>query len=103
MAVSHLGFNDQLPHGRLVRAALNKLEDGRDELATTLDTLTRMIDGDGSQASHFTYMTAKCGFASDAVAKSAYEELQSLNSKFVTNANVADVMAAMDQAFAKFR
>ena len=62
-----------------------------------------MIDGDGSQAGHFTYATAKFGFSSDAVTKAAYEELQSLASKLNANSSVTNVNAALVQSFNKFR
>lgn len=103
MAVSHLSFNDQLTHGRLLRASLNKLEEGLEELNDTLATMTLMIDGDGSQAAHFTYATTKFGFSSDANTKAAYDELNSLAAKLTTDASVSNVNAALLQAFNKFR
>lgn len=103
MAVSHLNFNDQLNHGRQLRRALQQLEESTEGLADVLAVFVRMIDGDGSDAAHFTYATAKFGFTDNATAKAAYEELSSLNSKFSGNGSVSDVNAAMVQAFAKFR
>ena len=65
--------------------------------------MARMIDGDGSDASHFQYMTDKYNFGSNEMAKAAYEELNSLNFKLTTNSSVTDMDAAQNQAFAKFQ
>ena len=103
MAVSHIAFDDQAKHGRLLRRALQQIEEGKDNLDDTIAAMALMIDGDGSQAAHFTYMTTKFGFASDAASKAAWEELNSLKFKLSTNDSVTDVAAALAQAFAKFR
>lgn len=103
MAVSHLSFNDQLTHGRILRSSINKLEEGLEELQDVLATMALMLDGDGSQAAHFAYATTKFGFSSDANAKAAYDELNSLSAKLTTDASVSNVNAAMLQAFNKFR
>jgi len=103
MAVSHIYFNEQSQYGRLIRRALNLIEDGLDNLNDTIGVITVMIDGDGSQADHFTYATTKFGFGSDADTKAAYEELQSLAFKLNTNASITDMNAALLQAFNKFR
>lgn len=102
MAVSHITFNDQLQHGRQLRSSLNKLEEGLIELNDILAILARMIDGNGSDASHFIYMVAKLGFPDNDTAKAAYDELQSLAFKLNTDSSVADVNAALRQAFSKF-
>jgi hypothetical protein len=102
MAVAHITFNDQLPHGRLIRRALQQLQEGREGLVDILGVLQLMIDGDSSDPSQFTYMTAKCGFPDNATAKSAWEELQSLKFKLTTDASQSNVNAAQSQAFSKF-
>lgn len=102
-AVNHISFNDQLPHGRLLRNALQQQESGLRSLNDTIATIALMIDGDGSQVAHFSYVAAKFGFASVESAKAAWDELNSLASKLNTNASVSNVNAAMLQAFNKFR
>jgi len=62
-----------------------------------------MIDGDGSQVEHFEEVMTRYAFPSTTVAKSAWEELNSLAFKLNTNSSVTDVLAALNQAFAKFR
>jgi tetrahydromethanopterin S-methyltransferase subunit H len=103
MAVQHLAFNADTQHGRLLRRGLTQLEDGLDQLNDLKGTMQLMIDGDGSQAAHFTYLTAKFGFGSNDDAKAAWDELNSLLFKLNTKSQVSDVNAALLQAFSKFR
>lgn len=102
MAVGHISYNDQLPHGRDLRRCLQLLQEGHDRLPDLLAAMAQMVDGDGSNAAHFTYVTSKFGFASDAKAKEAWDELNSLQSKFSGDGSVTFVNAALNQAFAKF-
>ena len=102
MAVNHISFNDALPEGRALRSMLRDMEQSHIDLPTIIRRMAQMIDGDGSQDAHYTYMTTQFGFASDAKAHEAFNELNSLQSKFNTDASVTFVNAAMLQAFAKF-
>ena len=103
MAVAHIAFNDQITHGRLLRRALSQMEESLEGLGDLVATIALMIDGDGSQVAHFTYVTSKFGFTDNATAKAGYEELQSVYGKLSTNASVSSVNAALLQAFNKFR
>ncbi len=103
MAVAHINFNHNTQHGQLLHSAITRLEDSFDDLNEIKGAMALMIDGDGSQAAHFAYMTVKFGFDTDALAKAAYDELASLLGKLNTNASVTDVNAALLQAFNKFR
>ncbi len=68
-----------------------------------LATMTLMIDGDGSDAAHFSYMQSKFGFADNATAKAGYEELASALAKLNTDGSVSNVNAAILQLLNKFR
>lgn len=103
MAFSKIHFNDTLPHGALLRRALNQLETGHDLLNDAVEVITLMIDGDGSQASHFGEVMTRFATPDLATAKAMYDELQSLRFKLNTNAQVDSVLAAFNQAFAKLR
>lgn len=103
MAVNHISFNDQTQHGRVLRRGLQQLEEAIENLNDVLATTATMIDGDGSQAAHFAYATAKFGFDNDAATKAAWDELNSLMFKLNTNDSVSSVNAALLQAFNKFR
>lgn len=103
MAVTHIKFNDQTNLGRRIRRALQQLEEGREELRDVISSMATMIDGDGSEATHFGYATTEGDFVSDAVTKAAFEELNSLYSKMNSDNSVSFVDAALTQAFNKFR
>jgi len=103
MAFAHISFNDQLPHGRMLRRLLNQAEESDDQFTDVRDVMIQIRDGDGSQAAHYAEVTARFGFATDAKAKEAFEELDSAYSKTSGNGSVSNVRAARDQFFAKLR
>lgn len=104
MATPHLPFNDQLPHGRLLRRALQQSEESDENWPDILATMVNMCEGgDPGNAANFTEMTAKYGFDSNADSKLAYDEIASMYSKISGNGSVDNVRAARDQLFAKLR
>ena len=103
MAFTHIQLSEDTFHGRLLRACMQHLEVGHESLDDIIATITTMIDGDGSSSTHFPEVTARFGFQNDAQSKAAYEELQSLASKFNTDGSVTFVKTALAQAFNKFR
>jgi hypothetical protein len=103
VATTNLYFNDQTQYGRMLRRGLNLLEEGYELLNDVLANVPHMIDGNGSDAAHFTEVTARYGFDNNADAKAAWDELNSLMFKLNTNTSVSDMNAAMLQAFAKLR
>lgn len=103
MAFTKIHFNGGLQHGQLLRSTLTSLENGHDGLNDIMAALALMIDGDGSSATHFEEVMTRMGTTSTANAKALYDELASLQFKLNTNASVTDVLAALNQAFAKFR
>jgi hypothetical protein len=102
MAYSHLYFNDQTNHGRLLRSCLQQMQGSHDGLVNLLSIMTTMIDGDGSSATQFGEVVTRFGFPDTATAKAAWDELNSLQSKFSGDGSVSFVNAAMKQAFSKF-
>jgi len=103
MAFNHIHFNDQLPHGRMLRRFLNMAEESDDDMTDVRDAMIQMRDGDGSQDAHYAEVTSRFGFVSDAKARAAFEELDSAYSKTSGNGSVSNVRAARDQLFAKLR
>jgi aspartokinase-like uncharacterized kinase len=103
MAVNHITFNQSNQHGSMLHFAVDNLEKGLEGLNDVIAVMVLMIDGDGSQASQFTYMTSKFGFSDDAASKAAFDELNSLASKLNVNTSVTNVNAALLQAFNKLR
>ena len=104
MSFAHISFNDQLPHGRILRRFLNQAEESDDGFADVRDVIIQMcVDGDTSVEANFAEVTARFGFASNAKAKAAFDELDSAFSKTSGNGSVSNVRAARDQLFAKLR
>jgi hypothetical protein len=103
MAYAHIHFNDQTQYGRQLRRTLQLMEEGDDLLADVRDVMIQMRDGDGSQDAHYAELTTRFGFASDAKARAAFEELDSCYSKTSGNGSVSNVRAARDQFFARLR
>ena len=103
MAFAHIHFNDQLQYGRSLRRMLQMMEESDDLVADVRDVMIQMRDGDGSVATHYAECTTRFGFASDASAKAAFDELDSAYSKTSGDGSVSNVRAARDQLFAKLR
>lgn len=103
MAFSKIQYNKTLEHGRALHEALAKIEDGIDDLKRIEGAIIRMIDGDGSQASHFGEVVTRLGVegadANDALAraKSLKDEVSSFLGKLTTDGQVTFVDAARRQ------
>jgi hypothetical protein len=102
MAVNHIDFRSDTPHGRKLREALDAIQDGYRGLGDVRAIILQMRDGDGSDASHYTYVADKFGFPDTATAKAGFEELDSFYAKLSTDGEVTFVNAAMLQLLAKF-
>jgi hypothetical protein len=101
--VEHHNFNDQLPHGRLLRRWLNGIEEAVDGGSDVLAVMTQMLTGDPAQEASFGTITTRFGFASNADAKGAWDEINSAYSKVSGNGSVDSVNAALTQVIAKLR
>lgn len=103
MAVTHISYNHGTPHGQMLDNSLRQFEHGLNGLVSLKASMATMIDGDGSNVSHFTYMADKFGFVDTTAAKAAWDELNSSLFKLTTNSSVSDVNAAILQLQAKLR
>jgi hypothetical protein len=103
MAFIHIYFSAQTEYGSRLRSALSQVEDGLDRLVHARDTITFMVDGDGSSDAMFTEVTTRYGFPDNATAKAAWDELNSYIAKETTDATVDHVDAARKQLFNKLR
>ena len=63
--------------------------------------MTQMINGDGSDPSHFNQHVTSYGFDSTADAKNYYAELSALVGKLTSDASQSSVYAAIKQYLAK--
>jgi hypothetical protein len=104
MAFTHIKFNDQLNHGRMLRRALQQLEEGRDGLVDLFSTFTTMLDGgDGSNVANFNEAVTLFGFPDNVTAKEAYDEINGLLAKINTDNPVSNTKSNLDQIFNEFR
>ena len=102
MPVGHLKYSPTTStHGKFVQSMLSSLKDGKRKLADLIGVLNLMIDGDGTQDTHYTYMRIALGCDTDAGARAIWDELNSANSKISTDASVTNVNAALEQLFNK--
>lgn len=102
MADNHYVFNRTLPAGFRLGVAFDALDSAK-RLIAERETMTQMLDGDGSNVAHFNAHVAAYGFTDTTNAKAAYEELGALIGKIDTDASVSNVKAAIAQALARFR
>jgi hypothetical protein len=103
MAFPHIHFDDTTQYGRLLRTMLRTNETGDDLLADVMSLIQSMLDGDGSSDAHYTEVTIRFGFPSNALAHAAFNELASAHAKTSGNGAVTNVRAARDQMFAYLR
>jgi len=115
MAYTHLIFDDTTKYGAMLRSFLRGAESSDDAFTDVRDVMIQMRDGDGSQNVHYAEVVKRFKFggydptqgaptdAQNALARAAFEELDSAYSKTSGNGNVSNVRAARDQMFAKLR
>lgn len=103
MAFTHIHFDDTTQYGRILRQMLRTNEAADDQLADVMSLMQSMLDGDGSQDAHYTEVTVRFAFPSNAVAHAAFNELASAHAKTSGNGAVTNVRAARDQMFAFLR
>jgi hypothetical protein len=101
--MAHYNFNDQLSHGRLLRGYLNGVETVIDQGPDVIAVMNAMLTGDSSVEASFGTVTTRFGFADNANAKAAYDEIQSANSKTNGDGSVSGVNAALQQVIARLR
>lgn len=107
MPASIITFDTGSNIGRAILGALQKVRDGRQELACLRAVLIQMRNGNGEQAAHYAIQTAKAGYQAEGyadantAAKASFDELDSLISKLATDEPVSAVMTALDQCCAK--
>jgi hypothetical protein len=103
MATTYIKYNRSTDWGANLRQLLNHGEAFLDQGPKLLDTVSRMIDGDGSQDAHYALVTTMFGFESDAKSHAAFNELNSAFAKLTTDGSVQFVNAALKQLFSEFR
>lgn len=110
MAATFIGFDQTTPFGNRSTSGVRQVYSGVEQLRQALAMGREMIDGDGSDASHFALYASKNGFqangyaSANAAAKAHWDELNSLYAKLTATGvgnPVVDVGPAVTQAFAR--
>lgn len=103
MALEHIAFATSTNLGAALATSLRQFENALDRLRELHATFSLMIDGDGSSATHFTYLTDTLSTSDNTKAKALFDELSSALAKLTTDASVSNVNAATQQLFNKLR
>lgn len=101
MAATNIPFDRSNQFGQEIKALLNAYRKVVTDGPIVLAAMAQMVDGDGSDVSHFTEMVTLGIYENTADAKASYDELASANSKAATNASVDNVQAAYLQVCSK--
>lgn len=99
MAIKHIQYNHGSQHGAVLHGNLLQFENSFEGLNRLLATMEFMIDGDGSDPSHFAYLQGKFGFTDNATAKEGYETIKTALEKL----NAAGSLDAILKACNKLR
>ncbi len=87
-----------------IQACVNgmlQIRNGRDLLRNGISELQCMIDGDGSQDSHYANMATVCSFPDAATAHASWNELNSMYAKVSQDGSTDTVATAITQCCSK--
>ena len=104
MAATHVGTGSAATKPNLhLQKVLESIEFGYYGLKASIKTMESMIDGDGSDPSHFEMVKTKYAFSSTTVAQAAWLRLLDLYNKIHSDAPTSEVASAFDLTFANMR
>lgn len=101
MAATNIPFDRSHQFGQEIKALLNAYRKVNQDGPNILQAMSHMVDGDGSDPSHFTEMVTLGISENTSDAKASYDELASVNGKLTTDGSVTSVDAALKQVCAK--
>lgn len=102
MASTNIEFDRSNQFGQEIKALLNAYRKVNQDGPNIIAHMVHVIDGDGSQLSHFQGLVDLGTFPTTDDAMAAYNELASVNAKLTTDASVSSVDAALKQVCDKF-
>lgn len=102
MADNFFAYNRNIPSGFRLGRGVEALDQALEDLVDERDAMTQMINGDGSDPSHYNQHVTAYGFDSTTDARNAYLELDSLVSKLTSNGSQSSVFDAIKQFLARF-
>ncbi len=103
MAFQKIFIDPAKQYGQRLLGGLTQFENGLKTISDIRDTMTLMIDGDGSNESMFNEVTLRFGTISNTASKAAWDELNSCLAKQFTDGSITFVNAAREQLFDKLR
>lgn len=77
MAINHYTYEHSSQYGQLLHGPMLSLENDIDNLKEIFGTMQQMIDGDGSNATHYATIQVEFGFVDNDQAKAAFAEIAS--------------------------
>jgi len=101
MASTNIPFDRNNQFGQEIKALLNSYRKVVTDGPLILASMSQMLDGNGSDVSHFAEMVALGIYENTTDAKASYDELASVNFKMTTDSSVSNVNAALLQVCAK--
>ena len=91
MATINITFDESTKLGRRLQSMLSQLRAATRDLPELFDILATMVDGNGSDPTHFTEMTTQLGFGSNDQAKALYDSLYNTINKITVDSSVTNV------------
>jgi len=97
MAATNIPFDRSNQFGQELKTLLNAYRKVNQDGPNILQAMAHMIDGDGTDAAHFTEMVTLGIYENTADAKASYDELASVNAKLTSDDSQTNVDAALKQ------
>jgi ribonuclease HII len=101
MAATNIDFDRANQFGQEIKAYLNALRKVNQDGPNILTAIVHMVDGDGSDPTHFAELVTKGIYPTNEDAQASYNELASINAKLTTDESVTSVDAAIKQVCSK--
>lgn len=101
MASTNIDFDRANQFGQEIKAYLNALRKVNQDGPNILQSIIHMVDGDGSDPTHFAELVTKGIYPTNEDAHAGYNELASINAKLTSDASQTNIDAAIKQVCAK--
>ena len=101
MAASDINFDRANQFGQEIKAYLNALRKVNEDGPKIMQAIIYMVDGDGSDPTHFANLVGKGIYPSNKDAIASYNELASINAKLTQDSAQTNIDAAIKQVCSK--
>ena len=101
MAASNIDINSGNQFGSQIIAYLNALQKVNEDGPKILAAIICMVDGDGSDPTHFANLVGKGIYPSNKDAQASYHELASINAQLTQDTSHTKIDAAIKQVCSK--